>query len=77
MLGSRFSAHAITHSSVIHVLQETQLEHEPIIKEEVTWEQAVQKIETIINDLCNEYDKDGHPYYSESLRKHWRRILKG
>ena len=58
-------------------LQETQLEHEPIIKEEVTWEQAVQKIETIINDLCNEYDKDGHPYYSESLRKHWRRILKG
>jgi hypothetical protein len=60
----------------IHV-QETQLEHDPIIKEEVTWEQAVTKIETIINDLCEEYDKDGHPYYSETLRNHWRRILKG
>jgi len=58
-------------------LQETHLEHEPIIKQEVTWEQAVQKMETIINDLCSEYDKDGHSYYSDSLRQHWRRILKG
>ena len=58
-------------------LQETQLEHDPIIKEEVTWNQAVQKIETVINDVCKEYEKDGQPYYAESLLKHWRRVLKG
>tara|TARA_S200002703_G_scaffold141193_1_gene132884 strand:- start:517 stop:708 length:192 start_codon:yes stop_codon:yes gene_type:complete len=58
-------------------LQETQLEYEPIIKDEITWEQAVQKIEIILNDLCSEYDKKGHPYYSEALRQYWRRVLKG
>ena len=58
-------------------VQETQLQHKPIIKEEISWKTAVSKIEVIINDICEEYDKDGHPYYSETLRKHWRRILKG
>jgi len=58
-------------------LKETQLEYDPIIKEEVTWDQAVQKIETVINDVCKEFEKEGHPYYSDSLLKYWRRILKG
>lgn len=58
-------------------LQETQLEHDPILKENINWDQAVQKIETVINDVCKEYEKDGHPYYAESLLKHWRRVLKG
>ena len=51
-------------------LQETQLEHEPIIKEEVTWEQAVQKIETIVNDLCKRLiiELDKHPDYLLSDR---------
>tara|TARA_A100001015_G_C15029826_1_gene732573 strand:+ start:161 stop:421 length:261 start_codon:yes stop_codon:yes gene_type:complete len=57
--------------------QETQLEHEPIMKEDITWNQAVQKIESVINDVCREYEKDGHPYYADSLLKYWRRILKG
>jgi hypothetical protein len=57
--------------------QETHLEHEPIIKEDITWDHAVQKIETIINDVCKEYEKDGHPYYATSLLKYWRRVLKG
>ncbi len=58
-------------------LQETQLEHDPIMKEDITWNQAVQKIESVINDVCREYEKDGHPYYADSLLKYWRRILKG
>jgi|TARA_E500000178_G_C16705763_1_gene610374 hypothetical protein len=58
-------------------LKETQLEYDPIIKEEITWDQAVQKIETVINDVCKEFEKEGHPYYSHSLLKYWRRILKG
>ena len=58
-------------------VQETQLEHDAIIKEEISWEDAVTKVEFVINDICAEYDKDGHPYYSETLRKYWRRILKG
>ena len=58
-------------------LQETQLEHDPIMKEDITWDQAVQKIESVINDVCREYEKDGHPYYADSLLKYWRRILKG
>jgi len=58
-------------------LKETQLEHDPIIKEDITWDQAVQKVEAVINDVCKEYEKDGHPYYSETLLKYWRRILKG
>ena len=60
----------------IHV-QETQLEHDPIIKEEISWEQAVTKVETVLNDVCKEYEKDGHHYYGDTLMKHWRRILKG
>ena len=59
------------------IIQETQLEHDAIIKEEVSWEDAVTKVEFVINDICAEYDKDGHPYYSDTLRKYWRRILKG
>jgi|TARA_R100000458_G_C8242869_1_gene221448 hypothetical protein len=58
-------------------LQETQLEHDPILKENISWDQAVQKIETVLNDVCKEYEEDGHPYYAESLLKHWRRVLKG
>ena len=58
-------------------LQETQLEHDPIMKEDITWNQAVQKIESVINDVCREYEKDGHPYYADSLLKYWRRVLKG
>tara|TARA_R110002020_G_scaffold147635_1_gene323125 strand:+ start:43 stop:234 length:192 start_codon:yes stop_codon:yes gene_type:complete len=58
-------------------LQETQLEHDPIIKEEINWDHAVQKVESVINDVCKEYEKDGHPYYADSLLKYWRRILKG
>jgi len=58
-------------------VQETQLEHEPIIKKEISWKTSVSKIEVIINDICEEYEKDGHPYYSETLRNHWRRVLKG
>ena len=58
-------------------LQETQLEHDPIMKEDITWNQAVQRIESVINDVCREYEKDGHPYYADSLLKYWRRILKG
>ena len=57
--------------------QETQLEHDPIIKEEISWEQAVTKVETVLNDVCQEYEKDGHHYYGDALMKHWRRILKG
>ena len=51
-------------------LQETQLEHDPIMKEDITWNQAVQKIESVINDVCREYEKDGHPYYADSLLKY-------
>ena len=58
-------------------LQETQLEHDPIIKEEINCDHAVQKVESVINDVCKEYEKDGHPYYADSLLKYWRRILKG
>jgi hypothetical protein len=57
--------------------KETQLEHDPLIREEISWQTAVTKVESVINDICLEYDKDGHPYYSEALRKYWRRILKG
>lgn len=57
--------------------QETQLEHDPIIKEEISWEQAVTKVETVLNDVCQEYDNDGHPYYGDALMKCWKRILKG
>ena len=32
-------------------IQETQLHHDPIIKEEISWEQAVGKIETVLNDV--------------------------
>ena len=48
--------------------QETQLEHDPIIKEEISWKTAVAKVEIVLNDVCREYEKDG---------QHWRRILKG
>ena len=58
-------------------LQETQLEYDPIHRTDVSWEQAVTKIENILNDVCSEYEKDGHPYYADVLRLHWRRILKG
>ena len=58
-------------------VQETQLEHEPIIKEEVSWKTSVSKIEDVLNDVCREYEKDGHPYYGDALMKYWRRILKG
>ena len=57
--------------------QETQLEHDPIIKEEISWQEAVKKVETVLNDVCKEYEKDGHHYYGDTLMKHWRRILKG
>ena len=57
--------------------QETQLEHDPIIKEEISWKTAVAKVEIVLNDVCREYEKDGHPYYGDTLMKHWRRILKG
>ena len=58
-------------------LKETHLEHEPIFREDITWNQAVCKVEKVINDVCKEYEKDGHPYYSDVLLRHWRRILKG
>lgn len=58
-------------------LQETQLEHDAIIKDEPSWEESVNKIEIIINDICKDYEEDGHPYYADSLRRYWRRILKG
>ena len=58
-------------------LQETQLEYEPIYRTDIPWQQAVQKIETVINDVCKDYEKDGHSYYADVLRLHWRRILKG
>ena len=58
-------------------LQETQLEYESIHRKDIPWEQAVTKIENVLNDVCSEYEKDGHPYYADSLRHHWRRILKG
>jgi|TARA_E500000178_G_C16593369_1_gene561364 hypothetical protein len=58
-------------------LQETQLEHDPIFRSDISWKQAVQKIETVLNDVCKDYEKDGHPYYADSLRTYWRRILKG
>ena len=45
-------------------LQETQLEHDPILKENISWDQAVQKIESVINDVCREYEKDGLSNYS-------------
>ena len=62
-------------SSAISNLNKTVTQ--PIIKEEISWKTAVSRIEIIINDICEEYDKDGHPYYSETLRNHWRRVLKG
>mgnify|MGYP003134428265 FL=1 len=58
-------------------LQETQLEHDPIFRTDISWQESVQKIETVLNDVCSEYEKDGHPYYADVLRIHWRRILKG
>ena len=47
--------------------QETQLEHDPIIKEEVSWKTAVSKIEDVLNDVCREYEKDGQTKTSLSL----------
>jgi|TARA_X000001388_G_scaffold71563_1_gene61422 hypothetical protein len=58
-------------------LQETQLEHDPIFRTEIDWEVSVQKLDKVINDVCEEYIKDGHPYYAKILRIHWRNILKG
>ena len=47
--------------------QETQLEHDPIIKEEISWKTAVAKVEIVLNDVCREYEKDGQTKTSLSL----------
>ena len=40
-------------------LQETQLEHDPIFRTDLSWQESVQKIEAVLNDVCSEYEKDG------------------
>ena len=43
----------------------------------ICWDEAVSKVARVIEDVCRDYEKDGHPYYSNFLREAFQRLLKG
>ena len=46
-------------------------------EEQLSWNEAVSKVARVVEDVCKDYDKQGHPYYSKFLREAYQRLLKG
>jgi len=58
--------------------ESTYLKNDSVMAEEqLSWDEAVSKVARVVEDVCREYDKDGHPYYSNFLREAFQRLLKG
>lgn len=54
------------------------LKNESVMAEEqLSWNEAVSKVARVVEDVCKDYDKQGHPYYSKFLREAFQRLLKG
>tara|TARA_R100001163_G_C5058086_1_gene194650 strand:+ start:374 stop:577 length:204 start_codon:yes stop_codon:yes gene_type:complete len=58
--------------------ESTYLKNESVMAEEqLSWNEAVSKVARVVEDVCKDYDKQGHPYYSKFLREAFQRLLKG
>tara|TARA_R100001163_G_scaffold53113_1_gene40479 strand:+ start:136 stop:321 length:186 start_codon:yes stop_codon:yes gene_type:complete len=57
--------------------KETYLNPNSRKEENISWDEAVSKVARVIEDVCKDYEKDGHPYYSTFLREAFQRLLKG
>jgi len=57
--------------------KETYLNPNSRKEENISWDEAVSKVARVIEDVCRDYEKDGHPYYSNFLREAFQRLLKG
>ena len=44
--------------------KETYLNPSSRKEENISWDEAVSKVSRVIEDVCKDYEKDGHPYYS-------------